>query len=109
MIQIRAVYFCFPDPVEFTIETNNELFKDAPWHPDKPELGKRDEKIVSGSSIFIQKSDFEAFEKGRLVRLKNLCNVIVNDNRLIFEGMQPRKAVKLYNGVAPYSYRIILP
>ena len=90
----RRLFFV-SDPVEFTIETNDELFKDAPWHPDKPELGKRDEKIVSGSSIFIQKSDFEAFEKGRLVRLKNLCNVIVNDNRLIFEGMQPQKGSQI--------------
>ena len=90
----RRLFFV-SDPVEFTIETNDELFKDAPWHPDKPELGKRDEKIVSGSNIFIQKSDFEAFEKGRLVRLKNLCNVIVNDNRLIFEGMQPQKGSQI--------------
>ena len=27
--------------------------------------------------------------------MKNLCNVIVNDNRLIFEGMQPQKGSQI--------------
>ena len=35
----RRLFFV-SDPVEFTIETDDKLVKDAPWHPDKPELGK---------------------------------------------------------------------
>ena len=90
----RRLFFV-SDPVEFTIETDDKLVKDAPWHPDKPELGKREEEIVSGSSIFIQKSDVEAFQEGRLVRLKNLCNVIVSKNKLNFGGMQPKKGSQI--------------
>ena len=90
----RRLFFV-ANPVEFVIETQDKLVKDAPWHPDKPELGKREEEIVTGSKIYLQKSDVEAFENEKIVRLKNLCNVVVNNNKLNFEGMQPKKGSQI--------------
>ncbi len=90
----RRLFFV-SDPIEYTIETKNTLVKDAPWHPGKPELGKREEQIKSGSKIYIQKSDVEAFDDNKLVRLKNLCNVVVNGRKLSFEGMQPKKGSQI--------------
>ena len=90
----RRLFFV-ADPVEFNMETADNLVKDAPWHPDKPELGKREEKIVTGSKIFLQKSDVDSFSPGTVIRLKNLCNVSVSDNKLIFSGMKPQKGSKI--------------
>jgi len=90
----RRLFFV-ADPVEFTMETADNLVKDAPWHPDKPELGKREEEIVTGSKIYLQKSDVDSFSSDRVIRLKNLCNVSVSDNKLNFSGMKPQKGSKI--------------
>jgi len=86
----RRLFFV-ADPVEFIIETDKALTKDAPWHPDKPEWGKREEVISSGSKIYLQKEDVDSFKEGQDIRLKNLCNVTVKGNKLIFAGMKPQK------------------
>ncbi|HJM17600.1 MAG TPA: glutamate--tRNA ligase [Candidatus Poseidoniia archaeon] len=86
----RRLFFV-ADPVEFTMETADNLVKDAPWHPDKPEWGKREEVISSGSKIYLQKEDVNSFKEGQDIRLKNLCNVTVKGNKLIFAGMKPQK------------------
>ena len=90
----RRLFFV-ADPVEFTMETADNLVKDAPWHPDKPELGNREEEIVTGSKIFLQKSDVDSFSSDTVIRLKNLCNVSVDDKKLIFSGMKPQKGSKI--------------
>ncbi len=90
----RRLFFV-ADPVEFSMETADNLVKDAPWHPDKPGLGKREEEIVTGSKIFLQKSDVDSFSSGTVIRLKNLCNASVSDNKLIFSGMKPQKGSKI--------------
>ena len=90
----RRLFFV-SDPVEFTMETSDTLVKDAPWHPDKPELGKREEEIVTGSKIYLQKSDVDSFNQDTAVRLKNLCNVSVDGNKLSFSGMSPQKGSKI--------------
>ena len=90
----RRLFFV-SDPVEFTMETSDTLVKDAPWHPDKPELGKREEEIVTGSKIYLQKSDVDSFNQDTTVRLKNLCNVSVDGNKLSFSGMSPQKGSKI--------------
>ena len=90
----RRLFFV-SEPVEFTMETSDTLVKDAPWHPDKPELGKREEEIVTGSKIYLQKSDVASFNQDTAVRLKNLCNVSVDGNKLSFSGMSPQKGSKI--------------
>ena len=92
--ETRRLFFV-SDPVEFTMETSDTLVKDAPWHPDKPELGKREEEIVTGSKIYLQKSDVDSFNQDTAVRLKNLCNVSVEGNKLSFSGMGPQKGSKI--------------
>ena len=90
----RRLFFV-SDPVEFTMETLDMLVKDAPWHPDKPELGKREEEIITGSKIYLQKSDVDSFSSDTIVRLKNLCNVSVKGKKLSFSGMAPQKGSKI--------------
>ena len=90
----RRLFFV-ANPVEFIIETKESLTKDAPWHPDKPEWGKREEAISSGSTIYLQKEDVNSFKEGQDIRLKNLCNVTVKGNKLIFAGMKPQKGSQI--------------
>ena len=90
----RRLFFV-ANPVEFTINTENSLVKDAPWHPDIPDLGKREETVTSESKIYLQKSDVGAFKEDKLVRLKNLCNVSVKGTKLDYAGMKPQKGSQI--------------
>lgn len=90
----RRLFFV-ADPIEFTIHTSDTLVKDAPWHPDKPELGLREEKITDKSKIYLQKADVESLDSGTLIRLKNLCNVSVEGKKLNFLGVKPQKGTKI--------------
>ncbi len=87
--------FFVANPVEFTINTEKSLVKDAPWHPDKPDLGKREETITAGSKIYLQRSDVEAFKEDKLVRLKNLCNVSVKGTELDYAGIKPQRGSQI--------------
>ena len=44
-----------------------------------------------GSKIYLQKEDVDSFKDDTNIRLKNLCNVTVKGNKLIFAGMKPQK------------------
>ena len=48
----RRLFFV-PDPVEFKIESESALAKEAPWHPDNSELGVREEKVNSGDPVYL--------------------------------------------------------
>ena len=54
--------------------------KEAPWHPDKKELGNRVESIKSGSKIYLPGGDLSKIEDASEIRLKNLCNVKITGN-----------------------------
>ena len=91
----RRLFFV-PDPTEFTIETDKELQKEAPWHPDNKELGNREETISSGSKIYLPNKDLESLDDGSEIRLKNLCNVVMKDSLLIFSGYEHKKGVPIF-------------
>jgi glutamyl-tRNA synthetase len=87
--------FFVPDPTEFTIETEDNLEKEAPWHPDNKSLGNREETISSGSKIYLPSKDLESLDDGSELRLKNLCNVITKGDRLVFSGFEHKKGVPI--------------
>jgi len=68
-------YFFVWDPVEIRIVgIGSELAKEVklPLNPSKPE-GFR---VLKGDSeVYVSKDDFERFEEGEIVRLKEFCNI----------------------------------
>ena len=91
----RRLFFV-PNPTEFTLETDKDLQKEAPWHPDNKELGNREETIFSGSKIYLPSKDLESLDNGSEIRLKNLCNVIMKDKTLSFSGFEHKKGVPIF-------------
>ena len=83
----RRLFFV-PDPVEFKIETESALAKEAPWHPDNSELGMREEKVNSGDTVYLPG---EEIQKATELRLKNLCNVTVENKALKFSGFDHKQ------------------
>jgi glutamyl-tRNA synthetase len=79
MIEPEALrYFFVPNPVHVKIEGLPEIGEVKSYlHPDRPELGVR--KIRVSPDIFISSADFEKF-KGSEVRLKDFCNVKLDEN-----------------------------
>lgn len=72
--------FFIADPIKLKIENipEDEKIAKLPWHPDFPERGYREIrlKIVEGTTeVIISKDDFESFENGGIVRLKELFNI----------------------------------
>ena len=70
--------------------------KEAPWHPDKKELGNRVESIKSGSKIYLPGGDLSIIEDASEIRLKNLCNVKINGNTLEFSGFEHKKGIPIF-------------
>ena len=91
----RRLFFV-SDPVEFIIQTDKSLQKEAPWHPDNKELGNREETILSGSKIYLPRKDLESLGDGSEIRLKNLCNVVMKDRSLTFSGFNHKKGVPIF-------------
>lgn len=86
----RRLFFV-PSPAEFTIDSDNQLTKDAPWHPDNPELGIREERVDSGAVIYLPGDELQNLEEGTEMRLKNLCNVTVGKKSLKFSGFDHKR------------------
>ena len=83
----RRLFFV-PDPVEFKIETESSLVKEAPWHPGNLKLGMREEKVKSGDTVYLPG---EEIQKATELRLKNLCNVMIEDKSLKFSGLDHKQ------------------
>ena len=88
----RRLFFV-PNPVEFKIKTENPLSKDAPWHPDTPDLGVRAEEINSGDSIYLPGDEIQDNAE---IRLKNLCNVTVDGASLSFSGFDHKRGNSIF-------------
>ncbi len=79
-------YFFVPTPEEMWVK---EVPKEAdvirvPLHPDHPKRGFRDISLKrSGQTVklFIPKKDASKLKKGRTIRLKNFCNVQIEEVR----------------------------
>ena len=78
-------YFFVNDPVRFTLSgTDSELVARAPLHPEHPERGTRELKVASGSHVFINRDDLK--DSPARLRLKDLCNVDLKGDRMIYAG-----------------------
>ena len=78
-------YFFVNDPVRFTFSgIESELVAKAPLHPEHPERGTRALRVAPGSSIFISRDDLK--NSPVRLRLKDLCNVELKDDRMIYAG-----------------------
>jgi len=91
----RRLFFV-ADSSEFNLETDNPLLKQAPWHPDNKELGNREETVISGSKIYLPSADLKVLENGSKIRLKNLCNVILQDKNLVFSDFEHQKGIPIF-------------
>ena len=93
MDSVSRRLFFVPNPVEFKIKTENLLSKDAPWHPDNPDLGVRAEEINSGDSIYLPGDEIQDNTE---IRLKNLCNVTVDGASLSFSGFDHKRGNSIF-------------
>jgi len=91
----RRLFFV-SEPKEFIFKSEKKIMKEAPWHPDKKELGNRVESIKSGSKIYLPGGDLSIIEDASEIRLKNLCNVKINGNTLEFSGFEHKKGIPIF-------------
>jgi glutamyl-tRNA synthetase len=93
-------YFFVPEPVEMWVKgvpPEADIIK-IPLHPDHPKRGYRD-IVVKGSEettkIFIAKKDADKLKKGQVIRLKNFCNVQVDEVRPLMARYLEEKDTKV--------------
>ena len=91
----RRLFFV-SEPKEFTFKSEKTIMKEAPWHPDKKELGNREESIMSGSKIYLAGNDLSKIENTSEIRLKNLCNVKIVGNTLEFSDFGHKKGIPIF-------------
>ncbi|MCD6235419.1 MAG: glutamate--tRNA ligase [Thaumarchaeota archaeon] len=97
----RRLFFV-PNPVKLVVEDAPKVSVEAPYHPDRSELGSR--RIEAGNSFYVPREDFEKAAEGRLIRLKYLMNVRILEKRegLVkaeFAGREVVKNVKIVQWV----------
>jgi len=90
----RRLFFV-PDPLKINIENPDELVVRIPNHPSNRSLGTREYHIGSGSNVFIPSQDWNAAEKGSIIRLKDLCNVRKTDNGALYAGNESIKNARI--------------
>ena len=93
--QTKRLFFV-PEPKEFIFESDKTIEKEAPWHPDNKDLGNRIETIESGSKIFLPSTELDEISNLSEIRLKNLCNVKISGNKLIFSGFEHKKGIPIF-------------
>lgn len=77
-------YFFVSEPARFALADFPDLAARAPLHPAHPDRGTRDISVPSGSSIYLSSSDVP--ENDSRLRLKDLCNVVVEGDSLRYDG-----------------------
>ena len=88
--------FFVSNPKEFIFESENTIMKEAPWHPDNKELGNREESIASGSKIYLPSGDLSKIKDIPEIRLKNLCNVKIDGDKLEFSDFEHKKGIPIF-------------
>lgn len=78
-------YFFVSDPAPMTLEgLEGDIVAKAPLHPDHPERGVRELRVAPGSKVFLGRDDLK--DSPTRLRLKDLCNVDVRGDRLVYAG-----------------------
>jgi len=80
-------YFFVWDPVELDIYGTERLESHAPIHPEFPERGVR-RNVMTGEPIrvYVVKDDLGHLDSRGRVRLKDLCNIKIEDGRVTYIG-----------------------
>lgn len=69
-------YFFVPDPVSIRIKSEGNLKGSMPYHPSRPEMGRREYDIGKNPTVSVASADWIGIEEGSLVRLKDLAAVV---------------------------------
>ena len=56
----------------------------------------RDRDIESGSKIYLPNTDLSNIPDASEIRLKNLCNVKINGDKLEFSGFEHKKGIPIF-------------
>lgn len=74
--------FFVEDPVEIRISSEGSLAGKAPLHPEYPEKGYREYSLDPDNGcipVSVPSEELKELKKGDVLRLKDLCNVLVED------------------------------
>jgi glutamyl-tRNA synthetase len=82
-------YFFIEKPVMISIENAPEVEVELNLHPDHPEYGKR--FFVTTGEFYITKSDVEKLEDGKIYRLMDCLNFVVEGGKFIFHSQEYEK------------------
>lgn len=93
-------YFFVPDPEEVWVKgipREADVIR-VPLHPDYPQRGYRD-IVVNRSDgtvkLFLAKKDIERLKKGDVIRLKNFCNIQIDEMRPLMARHLAEKNLKV--------------
>ncbi|MCX8187225.1 MAG: glutamate--tRNA ligase [Nitrososphaeria archaeon] len=97
----RRLFFT-PDPVKLIVHDAPNLVIEAPYHPDKKELGSR--KLTATGEFYISGRDAEEMKIGEVIRLKYLMNAKVVEKSVEgvvakFSGMEVQRDLKIIQWV----------
>lgn len=93
-------YFFVPEPEEIWVK---DVPEDAdvirvPLHPDYPQRGYRDIEVKKSddtTKLFVSKKDIASVAKGDIIRLKNFCNIKVEETRPLMARYMAEKDLKV--------------
>lgn len=69
-------YFFVPEPHKIRIKCGNPLQGSMPYHPSKPEMGKRVYDLGMDPGVFVPGAEWSTLEDGKLLRFKDLVAVV---------------------------------
>ncbi|MDW8021706.1 MAG: glutamate--tRNA ligase [Nitrososphaerota archaeon] len=97
----RRLFFT-PDPVKLIVHDAPNLVIEAPYHPDKKELGSR--KLTATGEFYISGRDAEEMKIGEVIRLKYLMNAKVVEKSVEgvvakFSGREVQRDLKIIQWV----------
>jgi len=77
-------YFFVDDPVKLPLRGTGAISAKAPLHPAHPERGRRELSVGEGGHVYMSRTDLP--DIGGRVRLKDLCNVVREEDGLRYDG-----------------------
>ena len=60
--------------------------------------------VISGSKIYLPSADLKVLENGSKIRLKNLCNVILQDKNLVFSDFEHQKGIPIFQWCSSHKH-----
>ncbi len=105
-------FFFVPNPLKLTISniTESSLDSHPLIHPSYPERGKRDISVSINdriAKVYITKSDLNLLETDSIIRLKDLCNVRIQEINALLDSVFPKRKVnrKVSKKIRKYPFK----